>query len=205
MRSKDPKLMERIGEYIGDYYRQHHRTPTTRGIAAEFGMSAASGYNYLVAMDKKGMLTYEDGEIKNLPKISKTSTGYFSAPLVGSIRCGNPEAEEEMVEEYVSLPESIFGQGQYYLLRAKGDSMVDAGIEDGNLLVIQVQHEANVGDIVVALDPEGQNTLKRFGGYDEANGYYRLEYMNEKLYPGKFEKVTSFVVQGVARHVIKTL
>ena len=59
-----------------------------------------------------------------------------------------------MVEEYVSLPESLFGNGEFYLLRAKGDSMVDAGIEEDDLLVIQVQHEAAEGDIVVALDSD---------------------------------------------------
>ena len=83
--------------------------------------------------------------------------------------------------------------------------MIDAGIEEDDLIVIQLQHEATEGDIVVALDPDSQNTLKRFGGYDEESGYYLLEYMNEKKYPGKVEKVRSFVVQGVARHVIKTL
>ena len=203
MRSKSTELMEQISNYIGDYYRQHHSTPTTREIASAVGLSPAAGYKYLVEMDKRGMLSYENGEITNLPKISKTPTGYFSAPLVGSIRCGDPESEEALVEEYVSLPESIFGKGRFYLLRAKGDSMIDAGIEEDDLIVIQIQHEADEGDIVVALDADGQNTLKRFGGFD--GEFYLLEYMNEKRYPGKVEKVRSFVVQGVARHVIKTL
>ena len=205
MRSKSTELMEQISNYIGDYYRQHHSTPTTREIASAVGLSPAAGYKYLVEMDKRGMLSYENGEITNLPKISKTPTGYFSAPLVGSIRCGDPESEEALVEEYVSLPESIFGKGRFYLLRAKGDSMIDAGIEEDDLIVIQIRHEADEGDIVVALDPDGQNTLKRYGGYDEESGLYILEYMNEKRYPGKVEKVRSFAVQGVARHVIKTL
>ena len=199
MRSKSTELMKQISNYIGDYYRQHHSTPTTREIASTVGLSPAAGYKYLV----RGMLSYENGEITNLPKISKTPTGYFSAPLVGSIRCGDPESEEALVEEYVSLPESIFGKGRFYLLRAKGDSMIDAGIEEDDLIVIQIQHEADEGDIVVALDADGQNTLKRFGGFD--GEFYLLEYMNEKRYPGKVEKVRSFVVQGVARHVIKTL
>ncbi|MBQ6661968.1 MAG: repressor LexA [Firmicutes bacterium] len=204
MRSKSPELMERISRYIGDYYRQHHTTPTTREIATAVGISPASGYNYLVEMDKRGLLSYENGVITDLPKINKTKNGYFSAPLVGSIRCGDPETEEEQVEMYVSLPEAIFGTGQFYLLRAKGDSMVDAGIAEEDLLVIQIQQEANEGDIVVALDPDGQNTLKRFGGYEEVSGCYRLEYMNEKRYPGKVERVHSFAVQGVVRHVIRT-
>ena len=95
MRHKDPELMQRISEYIGDVYRERHVTPSTREIAAAMGISNSSGYKYLVAMDSAGMLSYEKGKIKDLPKITKTQTGYFSAPLVGSIRCGDPETERE--------------------------------------------------------------------------------------------------------------
>ena len=132
-------------------------------------------------------------------------TAYVSAPLVGSIQCGCPEEEQEMVEEYVSLPVSMFGNGEFYILRAKGDSMVDAGIEEEDLLVIERNCPASEGDIVVALDPENQNTLKRFAGYDEDSESYLLAYENEKKYPGKVIRVKSFKVQGVARHVIKSL
>ena len=204
MRSKSPELMGAIKEFVNKYYREHHTAPSTQTIGAVVGVTRNTVYRYLVEMNERGMLQY-DKAIKSTEQIIKCKTGYFSAPVVGSIRCGDPESEEALVEEYVSLPESIFGKGQFYLLRAKGDSMIDAGIEEDDLIVIQIQHEADEGDIVVALDPDGQNTLKRYGGYDEESGFYILEYMNEKRYPGKVEKVRSFVVQGVARHVIKTL
>ncbi len=204
MRSKSPELMGAIKEFVNKYYREHHTAPSTQTIGAVVGVTRNTVYRYLVEMNERGMLQY-DKAIKSTEQITKCKTGYFSAPVVGSIRCGDPESEEALVEEYVSLPESIFGKGQFYLLRAKGDSMIDAGIEEDDLIVIQIQHEADEGDIVVALDPDGQNTLKRYGGYDEESGFYILEYMNEKRYPGKVEKVRSFVVQGVARHVIKTL
>ena len=204
MRSKSPELMEAIKAFVNRYYREHHTAPSTQTIGAAVGVTRNTVYRYLVEMNERGMLQY-DKAIKSTEQITKCKTGYFSAPVVGSIRCGDPESEEALVEEYVSLPESIFGKGQFYLLRAKGDSMIDAGIEEDDLIVIQIQHEADEGDIVVALDPDGQNTLKRYGGYDEESGFYILEYMNEKRYPGKVEKVRSFVVQGVARHVIKTL
>ena len=204
MRHKSSELMDAIKEFVNRYYREHQRTPSTPTIAAAVGVTRNTAYRYLIEMNERGILRY-DKAVKSTELTSTCRTGYFSAPVVGSIRCGNPEAEEEMVEEYVSLPESIFGKGQFYLLRAKGDSMVDAGIEEGDLLVIQLQQEANVGDIVVALDPDGQNTLKRYGGFDEDSGFYLLEYMNQAKYPGKVEQVKSFVVQGVARHVIKTL
>ena len=204
MRSKSPELMEAIKAFVNRYYREHHTAPSTQTIGAVVGVTRNTVYRYLVEMNERGMLQY-DKAIKSTEQITKCKTGYFSAPVVGSIRCGDPESEEALVEEYVSLPESIFGKGQFYLLRAKGDSMIDAGIEEDDLIVIQIRHEADEGDIVVALDPDGQNTLKRYGGYDEESGFYILEYMNEKRYPGKVEKVRSFVVQGVARHVIKTL
>ena len=204
MRHKSPELMDAIKEFVNKYYRENHRLPSTPTIAAAVGVTRNTAYRYLVEMNERGILQY-DKAVKATELTNKCKSGYFLAPVVGSIRCGNPEAEEEMVEEYVSLPESVFGKGRFYLLRAKGDSMVDAGIIEDDLLVIQIQQEASVGDIVVALDSEGQNTLKRFGGFDEDSGCYLLEYMNEKRYPGKVERVRSFVVQGVARHVIKTL
>ena len=143
--------------------------------------------------------------ILSAPQSAKMKTAYVSAPLVGSIRCGNPEDEEGSIEEYVSLPVSMFGKGDFYILRAKGDSMVDAGIDEDDLLVIERNCPALEGDIVVALDEDNQNTLKRYAGYDKDSGYYILEYENEARYPGKTIKVRSFQVQGVARHVIKSL
>lgn len=205
MRHKDPELMRRISEYIGDYYRKRHKTPTTREIASAVGISPASGYNYLVAMNKAGMLTYENGGITDLPKIKKTETGFFSAPLVGSIRCGDPETEEEQVEMYVSLPEAIFGQGGFYLLRAAGDSMEDADIKEGDLVLIRKQADCEAGDIVVALDENGENTLKTYGGIDPETGMAILKYANEAVYPGKRILVKELIVQGVAKHVIRAL
>ena len=205
MRSKDPELMERISGYIGEYYRRHHFTPTTREIASEMDVSPASAYNYLVEMSKRGLLTYEKGKITDLPKISKTPTGYFSAPLVGNINCGDPETEEEQVEMYVNLPEALFGSGDFYLLRAVGDSMEDAGISDGDLVLIKKQSSCEIGDVVVALDENQENTLKRYGGIDKKSRKAVLEYENEEAYPGKRILVNELVVQGVAKHVIKEL
>ena len=205
MRSKNPELMEKISRYIGDYYRKAHRTPTVRAIADGVGLSKSAVYNYLREMNDRGMISYEDGVVADLPKIDKTETGYFSAPLVGSIRCGDPETEEEQVEMYISLPEALFGRGDFYLLRATGDSMVDAGITEGDLILIKKQPTCDIGDIVVALDQDGQNTLKIYGGIDEENGMAILEYANEEMYPGERILVRKLVVQGVAQHVIKKL
>ena len=202
MRSKSPDLMRKIREFVDQYYRENRSAPSTQAVGDAVGVTKQTAYRYLLEMAEQGMLEY-DGGIKSSPQMAKCRSGYISVPVVGSIRCGDPESEEEQVEEYVSLPESIFGKGRFYLVRARGDSMVDAGIEDGDLVLIELRGEANKGDVVVALDPEGQNTLKRYAG--KTRGGYLLAYMNEARYPGKTLKVESFVVQGVARHVIKAL
>lgn len=203
MRSKDPDLMKRIGDYVGDYYRQHHKSPSANTIAQAFKIAKTTAYNYLVAMDERGLLAY-DGKSIETAKVEKSRIDYFSAPLVGSVKCGDPELEEESVEQYVSLPVSIFGKGDSYLLRASGDSMVDAGIFSGSLILIRKQTECSVGDIVVALDDNGENTLKRYSGIDE-DGYAVLEYMNKAVYGDKTIRVKQLTVQGVAKHVITEL
>ena len=202
MRSKSPELMKKIREFVDQYYRENRTAPSTQTVGDAVGVTKMTAYRYLLEMSELGMLEFRGG-IKSSPQIAKCRSGYVSVPVVGSIRCGDPEAEEEQVEEYVSLPESIFGKGRFYLVRAKGDSMADAGIEEGDLVLVELRQEANVGDLVVALDPDGENTLKRYEGRDR-DGYV-LAYMNEALYPGKVIRVKSFAVQGVARHVIKTL
>ena len=204
MRSKSPELMKEICTYVSDYYRTWRSSPSVNDIAKAVGIAKTTAYRYLVDMNDRGMISY-DGHTIETPQIDKCVSGYFSAPIVGSIHCGDPETEEEHVEEYVSLPESIFGSGEFYILRASGDSMVDAGIEDKDLVVIRKQETAAVGDIVVALDEDSQNTLKTFDGIDEKSGCAILRYENQRKYPNKEIRVRERVVQGVAKHVIKAL
>ena len=204
MRSKSQETLDAILKFVNKYYQQNRNAPSIIEVADGVGVGKTTAYRYLQELSERGLLEYSRG-IAAAPKSAKMKTSYVSAPLVGSIRCGNPEDEEESIEEYVSLPESIFGKGDFYILRAKGDSMVDAGIDEDDLLVIERNCPALEGDIVVALDEDNQNTLKRYAGYDKDSGYYILEYENEARYPGKTIKVRSFQVQGVARHVIKSL
>lgn len=204
MRAKDPELMKEICTYTDTYYRNKHTSPSVREIAKGVGIAKTTAHRYLVDMNEQGMISY-DGEVIETAKVSKCRSGYFSAPIVGTIRCGDPEQEDEYVEEYVNLPESIFGKGEFYILRAAGDSMVDAGIEDGDLVVIRKQAEACEGDIVVALDENDENTLKTFTGIDEESKCAILSYRNKKKYGNKKILVKTLVVQGVAKHVIKSL
>lgn len=206
MRIKSQELMKQIYSYIDQYYCEKHTVPSTNEVAIGVGISKATAYRYLVAMNDCGMLEYDGMSRTIVTKlISKYSSGTFAAPVVGVIPCGDPEEEEENIEEYISLPVSLFGQGNFYLLRASGDSMVDAGIENGDMIVIRKQDSAKVGDIVVALDENNSNTLKRYSGIDEKNGEAILSYCNREKYGNRQIRVQRLIVQGIAQHVIKKI
>ena len=204
MRPFNQTYLDDILKYVNKYYQENRKAPTIIQVSTGVGVPRSTTHRYLQELSNRGLLEYGRG-ILSAPESAKMKTAYISAPLVGSIQCGFPEEEEEFVEEYVSLPVSMFGKGEFYILRAKGDSMVDAGIEEDDLIVIERNCPAKVGDIVVALDQDNQNTLKRYGGFDKTERRYILKYENEAKYPGEEIKVKSFMVQGVARHVIKSL
>lgn len=206
MRSKSTELMEVIYSYIDQYYSTKHTSPSTTEIAKGVGISRATAYRYLVEMDNRGMIEY-DGPSQTIitSMIRKFAPEVSSCPVVGSIACGSTQTEEENIEEYVSLPVSLFGKGDFYILRANGDSMVDAGIDDGDLVVISKQNKAKVGDIIVALDQNSENTLKRYGGIDAATHEAVLLYQNQERYPEREIRVKGLSIQGVAKHVIKAL
>lgn len=165
MRSKSPELMSEIKKYIEDYYLQNRQSPSTTKIAEAVGIARGTAYKYLVEMAEKNMIEYDGQEIRtNVTR--KYSGEQTQTPIVGSIPCGSPQYEEENIEEYVSLPTAIFGKGDFFILRASGQSMIEAGIDDGDLVVVKKQVEANEGDIVVAL-VDNQNTLKRYFRDDE--------------------------------------
>lgn len=204
MRPFNETYLDDILKFVNKYYQENRKAPTIIQVSTGVGVPRSTTHRYLQELSNRGLLEYGRG-ILSAPESAKMKTAYISAPLVGSIQCGSPEEEEEFVEEYVSLPVSMFGKGDFYILRAKGDSMVDAGIEEDDLIVIERNCPVKIGDIVVALDSDNQNTLKRYGGFDKTERRYILKYENEAKYPGEEIKVKSFMVQGVARHVIKSL
>ena len=128
------------------------------------------------------------------------NTDIAQTAIVGSVPCGSPQYEEENIEEYISLPTAIFGKGDFFILRASGNSMIEAGIDDGDLVVVKKQIYADDGDIVVAL-VDNQNTLKRFYR-DNDNRKVILHPENKWM---KDIVVDDCFIQGVACHVIKSL
>lgn len=202
MRKKDPELMKRILEYVTEYYLNYSSKPSTTQIANEVGIARSTAYKYLVAMNERGMLKYEDGDIVTA-SMDKIVTDREEVSALGKIACGEPALEEENLLFKTSLPTAVFGKGPFYILCAKGDSMVDAGIEEGDILVIRKNAEPHIGDIIVALDENNENTLKYYGGIDGQTGKARLEYQNKTVYGDKVILVNELICQGVLSHIIK--
>ncbi len=203
MRRKSLELKRKIYSFVNSWKCKYAKSPSLKNIADEMRVSRTTIYRYLVEMNESGEISY-DGTAIDTREMNRENTMLSTAKVVGSIPCGEASLEEEYVEGYLNLPSSLFGQGEFYMLRARGDSMADAGIDEGDMVVIRKQQMAEIGDIVVALDDENQNTLKRFGGFDD-DGNALLEYMNYRVYLDKAIVVSAIVVQGVAQHVIKKL
>lgn len=204
MRYKSLELKKQIYAFVNEWRQVSGKSPSLKNIAEKMGVSRTTVYRYLLEMnDENWGLTYT-GDTIETREFNSENTYLSTAKVVGSIPCGEATPEEEYVEDYINLPASLFGKGEFYILRARGDSMVDAGIYEGDMVVIRKQQTANIGNIVVALDDENCNTLKRFGGFD-GKGNAILEYMNQEVYPDKIIIVKELVVQGVAEHVIKKL
>jgi len=202
MRSKSLDLMKEIKSFAERFYLQNERSPYKSEIATELGITKSTAVKYLAEMRDRGMIEYDGYTIHTdmTRKVNMKQSG--AAILDSSVSCGPLQLEEERVMEYVHLPEAIFGKGEFFILRANGDSMVDAGIDDGDWIVIKKQNTAEEGDIIVAL-AEGMNNLKYFYK-NEKKGCAILRSANkEKKY--KDIEVKELYIQGVAQNVIKNI
>ncbi|MBQ6756651.1 MAG: repressor LexA [Oscillospiraceae bacterium] len=199
MRTKNQALMEKIRAFAEEHILKTGASPSTSDIAEALGIARSTAYKYLSAMDNMGKISYRGGVIETgRTRLCESRTS--RAAIVGSIPCGTPEEEEEAVEAYVALPDAIFGTGDFYILRASGDSMQGAGIDSGDLVVIERCSCAREGEIVVAL-VEGENTLKRYY-VDREAGKIRLHAENPRYAD---IMASECEIQGVARHIIKAV
>ena len=201
MRRKDPERIQKIVKIIEYWKLKEGREPTIADIAEEADMPPSRVHAYLKEMDEKGIITYGNRRY-GTPKTEILPGGLNPVPIVGSIKCGDPQLEQAEILGYVTLPISIFGGDEMYILKASGDSMEDAGIEEGDYVVVENTVDPKKNDIIVAMDDEGENTLKRFKGANK-KGQARLAYENESRYPGKEILLDQMRIQGVARFVIK--
>jgi repressor LexA len=200
MQHKNPEYFERIENFIDDYRANYGSSPTVREIARGTKLSDATTCRYLQDMRENGLVEYEGHRNLITKRQKKTLVETVEVPVLGSISCGVPKFAEENIEEYIRLPVSLFGRGDFYLLRANGESMIEVGIDDGDLVLIRQQNYADNGDIVVAL-MDDEATLKRF--------YPEPKKRRIRLHPENSEMkdiyVENCIIQGVAVKVIKDL
>ena len=199
MRSKSPETMREVYEFIETYYAEHGCPPPVQVIADEVGLAKSTTHKYIKALEDEGKLEQADGNRGYRP-LTNRLTMAVEVPRVGYISCGLPITAEQNIEEYVSLPRWLLrSDGKYFCLQASGDSMIGAGIDDGDMVVVRQQETADIGNIVVALTPDGESTLKRLF-YDTTSGQIILHPENVKYQDMFFDEV---YVQGVVEKVIK--
>ena len=183
---------QEIWDFLVDYVDRHGYPPTVREIGERVGLASPSTVHaHLANLERAGFLKRDPTkpralELTGLRRHDAQPTrdsGLQALPLVGEIAAGGPLLAQENVEDYVELPERLVG-GADFLLRVKGDSMIDAGILDGDLVVVRKTETATNGDIVVALagDDEAleEATVKRFF---REGGRVRLQPENAALEP----------------------
>lgn len=201
MRSKSKDLMQKILTFAEQFTLENSRTPSTAEIGDALGISKATAFNYLKEMHKIGLVSYEGG-VLHTRVTDKIHDLTVNIPIVGVIPCGPPEEEVEKTEEYIRLPKSFLGEGTFFVLRATGDSMEDAGISSGDLVIVRRQQTADPGNIVAAL-VDGGSTLKRLKRDSASGKYLLLPENSKKHYPPIEGKDGS--IQGVAIKVLKDL
>ena len=197
MQYKKPEYCAMIEDYINSFRNRQGSTPSVRQIASGVGLAVGTVSKYLSYMRENGVLDYDGHRTRTTPQSTRLRTMLYVPPL-GSGSCGIPKFAEENIEEYVCLPESLFGRGEFFLLRARGDSMIGAGIEDGDLVLIRQQSTAEYNQIVVAL-VDDEATLKRFRPKEDHICLHPENNRYEDII------VDSCLIQGVAVKVIKDL
>jgi repressor LexA len=180
---------QEIWDFLVEYVDRHGYPPTVREIGEQVGLASPSTVHaHLANLERAGYLKRDPTKPRALEltgmRRPQGGTVQQGLPLLGEIAAGGPLLAEENVEEYVSLPEQLLGGAADFLLRVKGDSMIDAGILSGDIVVVRKTETAKNGDIVVALAGDDETTdeatVKR---YFREDGRIRLQPENEALEP----------------------
>lgn len=189
---------QEIWQYLVEYVDGHGYPPTVREIGDAVGLASPSTVHaHLANLERQGFLRRDPTKPRAIELVGRrreeagTGTATPILPLIGRIAAGGPLLAEEAVEDEIAVPEPL-GRNADFLLRVTGDSMIEAGILDGDLVVVRKQQDAHDGDVVVALvgDDETANeaTVKTF--HREPGGRVRLQPENsalEPLYPEHVE------------------
>jgi repressor LexA len=177
------KRQREIFDFVKRYGEEHGYPPTVRDIGKAIGLTSSSTVHaHLANLEKLGMLRRDPTKpraIEVLVDRAKAAVVPSGLPVVGQVAAGQPVLAEENIEEYVPVPPIAGGDEGEFVLRVKGDSMVGAGIFEGDYVVVRPQETATDGEIVVAL-VEDEATVKRF--FKEQD-HVRLQPENDTLEP----------------------
>jgi repressor LexA len=191
---------QQILQFISDYTEENSFPPTVRETAEHFSVSLKAIQDHFTALTKKGYLLKDEKRsrsLKVLGNVTKKANSGYKIPVLGSVAAGKPIFCEEDYENTIYLSEPFVRPGNsYFALHVKGSSMINAGINDGDIAIIKQQSTANDGDIVVAIIDDSV-TLKRF--FKEATRI-RLQAENPDFNPIYSQDVK---VLGKLSHIIR--
>ncbi|MEU6154010.1 transcriptional repressor LexA [Actinosynnema sp. NPDC047251] len=183
-----PTRQQRILVAIRDWVVRHGHSPSTRQLGEAVGLRSASAVSrHLAALEDKGFLRRGDTVSRPIdvraflhaPGTRRPAAESVAVPVVGHIAAGTPITAEEHVDDTITLSRELTGRGTVFGLRVRGDSMVDAAICDGDIVVVRRQTEAHSGQIVAAMIDE-EATVKV---YQRRNGHVSLEPRNDAYAP----------------------
>lgn len=181
---------QKILEFIKSEVQTKGYPPSVREIGDAVGLKSTSTvHGHLTRLEKKGLLHRDSMKPRAMEVLGEDLFPRVSAvpvPLVGRVTAGLPILAEENIEENIALPESMVGEGTFFVLLVKGESMITAGILDGDYVVVRQQPDARNGDIVVAMIDD-EATVKRFF---KENGVFRLQPENPTMQPILVQEVT---------------
>ena len=188
------KRQQEIFDFIRSYSEKNGYPPTVRDIGKAVGLASSSTVHaHLSNLEKLGVLRRDPTKPRALELLDRATRSAGSAvqgaldkvrpgglPVVGAVAAGSPVLAEENIEEYVQVPQAAGGDEGEYVLKVRGDSMVDAGILEGDYVVVQRRDEARDGEIVVALVGDDEATVKR---YFRESDHIRLQPENSSMEP----------------------
>lgn len=190
MSSGISKRQEQILEFIKTQIKTTGYPPSVREIGKAVGLKSSSTvHNHILQLEQKGLLKRDPTKTRAIIPIenepSDLMTESINLPVVGNVAAGSPILADQNIEEYLPVPVNFVGSGSHFILKVKGESMIEAGIMDGDYLIIRQQTNANNGEIVVAI-VEDEATVKRFY---KKNGYIELKPENSSMEPMIFDDV----------------
>lgn len=181
-----------ILDYIAAHQREKGYPPSVREIGEAVGLTSSSTvHTHLTTLQRQGFLRRDPTKPRAIEVRYDAMSGAAierrpvrHVPLVGEVAAGTDVLAQEKVEELLPLPEDFTGDGQLFMLRVRGESMIDAGILDGDFVVVRQQEEAEKGDVVVAGIPGDEATVKTYG---RKGGKIVLQPHNPTMQPMVFD------------------